>query len=84
MRDSARALPAAASGTGRESAHATDEEKLLGELTGKTVLITGATSGIGHAIAQHMAKAGARLMLTGRNQAAGAALARELGARFVA
>ena len=56
----------------------------MGELTGKIVLITGATSGIGRAIAQHMAEAGALLMLTGRNQAAGDALARGLGARFLA
>jgi len=84
VRDSARAVPAAASGAGRESACATGEEEVLGELTGKTVLITGATSGIGHAIAEHMAESGARVMLTGRNQAAGAALARELGARFIA
>jgi NAD(P)-dependent dehydrogenase (short-subunit alcohol dehydrogenase family) len=56
----------------------------LGELTGKIALITGATSGIGHAIAEQMAESGARLMLTGRNQAAGVALARRLGAHFSA
>jgi meso-butanediol dehydrogenase/(S,S)-butanediol dehydrogenase/diacetyl reductase len=54
------------------------------DLKGKTALVTGATSGIGSAIAREMAAAGAELMLTGRNQAAGAALASELGARFVA
>jgi meso-butanediol dehydrogenase/(S,S)-butanediol dehydrogenase/diacetyl reductase len=59
-------------------------EGVLGELTGKTALVTGATSGIGRAIAEHFAASGAKLMLTGRNQAAGAALARELGARFLA
>jgi meso-butanediol dehydrogenase / (S,S)-butanediol dehydrogenase / diacetyl reductase len=82
VRDSARAVPVAASAAGRESAGPIGEEDVLGELTGKTVLITGATSGIGHAIAEHMAESGARLMLTGRNQAAGAALARQLGAHF--
>ena len=70
---------------GRESAHAAlARRKSWGELTGKTVLITGATSGIGHAIAEHMAESGARLILTGRNPTAGDALARRLGARFVA
>jgi meso-butanediol dehydrogenase/(S,S)-butanediol dehydrogenase/diacetyl reductase len=54
------------------------------DLTGKTALVTGATSGIGRAIAEHFAALGAKLMLTGRNQAAGAALAHELGARFLA
>jgi meso-butanediol dehydrogenase/(S,S)-butanediol dehydrogenase/diacetyl reductase len=53
-------------------------------LKGKTALVTGATSGIGCAIARELAGVGARLMLTGRNQTAGAALADELGARFLA
>jgi meso-butanediol dehydrogenase / (S,S)-butanediol dehydrogenase / diacetyl reductase len=53
-------------------------------LEGKTALVTGATSGIGRAIAEQFAGCGAKLMLTGRNQAAGAALAEELGARFLA
>jgi NAD(P)-dependent dehydrogenase (short-subunit alcohol dehydrogenase family) len=55
----------------------------LGELAGKTVLITGATSGIGRAIAEHMAASGGQLMLTGRNQAVGSELATKLGARFL-
>ena len=46
--------------------------------------MTGATSGIGYAIAREFAVGGARLMLTGRNEAAGAALAADLGARFLA
>jgi meso-butanediol dehydrogenase/(S,S)-butanediol dehydrogenase/diacetyl reductase len=53
-------------------------------LKGKTALVTGATSGIGCAIAREFAGVGAHLMLTGRNQTAGAALADELGARFLA
>jgi meso-butanediol dehydrogenase/(S,S)-butanediol dehydrogenase/diacetyl reductase len=54
------------------------------QLSGKSALITGATSGIGRAIAEHFAACGARLMLTGRNQAAGEALARRLSAHFLA
>jgi meso-butanediol dehydrogenase / (S,S)-butanediol dehydrogenase / diacetyl reductase len=56
----------------------------VAELAGKIALISGATSGIGRAIAEQFAAAGAKLMLTGRNQAAGAALARQLGATFLA
>ena len=56
----------------------------MNELSSKTALVTGATSGIGRTIAEHFAAEGARLMLTGRNQAVGAQLAQELGARFLA
>jgi NAD(P)-dependent dehydrogenase (short-subunit alcohol dehydrogenase family) len=53
-------------------------------LTNKRALITGATAGIGTAVARVFAARGASLVLTGRNLAAGAALAAELGAQFVA
>jgi short-subunit dehydrogenase len=50
-------------------------------LVSGNVLVTGATGGIGHAIARAFAARGARLTLTGRNVEALAALADELGAR---
>jgi meso-butanediol dehydrogenase / (S,S)-butanediol dehydrogenase / diacetyl reductase len=52
-------------------------------LAGRTALITGATSGIGRAISEYFAACGARLMLTGRNRAAGMDLAGRLEARFI-
>ena len=44
------------------------------EFKGKSVIITGATSGIGAAIAETFGAFGAKIMLTGRNQTRGIAL----------
>jgi len=51
------------------------------QLTGKTVLLTGATGGIGHAIGRRVHRAGATLILTGRRAEVLEPLAKELGAR---
>lgn len=51
------------------------------DLTGKTALVTGATGGIGKATAKALHKAGAQVILTGRNKEALNSLATELGDR---
>jgi uncharacterized protein len=53
-------------------------------LAGRTVLLTGATGGIGHAIARACAARGAQLVLTGRRAEVLEPLATELSARAVA
>lgn len=48
------------------------------KLKDKTCIVTGATSGMGKAIAQAFYKEGAKLVLSGRNEERGVALAKEL------
>lgn len=49
-----------------------------GELSGKTAIVTGASRGIGAAIAECFLRAGASVIITGRNGKAGEAAASEL------
>ncbi|MFI6770861.1 SDR family NAD(P)-dependent oxidoreductase [Streptomyces sp. NPDC050355] len=53
-------------------------------IAGSTVLLTGATGGIGQAIARDLTARGAKLVLSGRRADALESLADELGARVVA
>jgi short-subunit dehydrogenase len=54
------------------------------EISGSRVLLTGATGGIGHAIARALSARGAELILTGRRVEVLEPLASELGARSLA
>jgi NAD(P)-dependent dehydrogenase (short-subunit alcohol dehydrogenase family) len=51
----------------------------LGDLTGKRVIVTGATNGVGLGTAQALATAGAHVILAVRNTELGAQRAREIG-----
>jgi short-subunit dehydrogenase len=57
---------------------------MTARVRGKTVLLTGATGGIGHAIAREFSAQGAVLILTGRRVDVLQQLASELGATFIA
>jgi len=50
------------------------------DVTGKVVLVTGGTSGIGRETAVRFARAGARVVVAGRRQAEGEAVVREIEA----
>ena len=53
----------------------------LPDMTGRTVIVTGASSGLGAATTRHLARAGARVVLAVRNVAKGEEIARSAGGR---
>jgi NAD(P)-dependent dehydrogenase (short-subunit alcohol dehydrogenase family) len=53
---------------------------MAGDLTGKVALITGATDGLGRAIAVALAQRGATVLVHGRNRARGEAVLAEVKA----
>ena len=82
---------ALASGAGKAlAAAADDKQQAIPSLKGKTVLVTGSTDGLGKAVAMKLAAAGAHVIVHGRNQERGAAVAQEIdalklgGAKFYA
>ena len=56
------------------------EQGSIGRLAGRVIVVTGATRGIGRATALALAGEGAIIIATGRNSAAGAETARQIGA----
>jgi NAD(P)-dependent dehydrogenase (short-subunit alcohol dehydrogenase family) len=65
------------------SASSTSTDRRMGDLGGIRVLVTGATGGLGAAMAAALAEAGARVMVTGRDQARAEATATQLGASVI-
>ncbi len=60
--------------------HTTTDEVVAGlDLSGRTVVVTGATSGLGKESARALASAGERVVLCGRDDAKGLAVVDELG-----
>ncbi|MFN3598506.1 MAG: 3-oxoacyl-[acyl-carrier-protein] reductase [Aquificaceae bacterium] len=52
------------------------------DLTGKKALITGSTRGIGRSIGEFLAKAGAQVVITGRDTSRAQEIAKEIGEKF--
>ena len=66
--------------TGARDAHAQQGEASQPSLTGRTVLITGSTDGLGREVALRTAALGAHVIVHGRNAARGAEVVQEINA----
>jgi NAD(P)-dependent dehydrogenase (short-subunit alcohol dehydrogenase family) len=58
-------------------------EGQMAALSGKVAIVTGATSGIGEAIAEAFVEEGAKVVVVGRRETEGAAIEKRLGVRFL-
>jgi short-subunit dehydrogenase len=76
-----RQLTAALTGAGPMRARPIDLEAVSAQLAGRTVLITGASSGIGHALAIKLADVGAETILVARSGTKLQALRQQIQAR---
>ena len=59
-----------------EAAPLRGKVRTMARLAGKVAIVTGATSGLGAAAARRMAEEGAAVLVTGRNEERGQAVAR--------
>ncbi|MGD2042707.1 MAG: SDR family NAD(P)-dependent oxidoreductase, partial [Acidimicrobiia bacterium] len=64
-------------------AHARDFEPIDDDLSGKTVVITGGTGGLGRAAAERISSLGARTIIVGRSQKKLEVAANEIGGEVV-
>jgi NAD(P)-dependent dehydrogenase (short-subunit alcohol dehydrogenase family) len=55
----------------------------MGALDGKIAIVTGATSGIGEAVAEAFVQQGASVVIAGRREEEGRAIEKRIGARFI-
>lgn len=62
----------------------TSADRNPGRLVGEVALVTGATAGLGRAIARRLAAEGAEVVVTGRDTGRGTAVADEVGGTFLA
>lgn len=69
-----------AGGIAAPQVFAAGDAPAIPDMKGKTVLITGSTDGLGKAVALQLAKAGAHIIVHGRNRERGAAVVKEIDA----